>query len=404
VINKLVKTKLRNLKYIIIGLTALVLSLSFVNQAYATTDTYSASGNNGLIWSIVTISPTNLPINTSFIATGDIQSASTTVETVSLTAKNNGASPVAMIPATLGNTVVINPSQTISSASISFTSPATPGTYPVEFTTNVDILPPIYVKVEVIDTNTNYSCDYNMNNCTFSGCGSPQVQQHDHYRTTERASFYSDPAGTMPLDVTGRNLRLNQGVFSTNCNGFGYCQCDPPSSSNPSQIVSGYSYDYSGFGTDEEDNTNWGPSSCDVISVCASGSLETYDGSSMSVPYQFLAPPPVAHIFASPTYIYTGDSSEISWWSTNATSCNGTGFSTVGATSGSTTVYPSGNTTYSVTCTGPGGSGSPVSIEVIDQGPVPPMCNGFSGPIACPPPSICSPDPFNLGFEQCLFQ
>jgi hypothetical protein len=52
---------------------------------------------------------------------------------------------------------------------------------------------------------------------------------------------------------------------------------------------------------------------------------------------------------ASPTSITSGQSSTLTWISTNVTSCTGTGFTASGA-SGSASVSPTTNTTYSVTC------------------------------------------------------
>lgn len=67
---------------------------------------------------------------------------------------------------------------------------------------------------------------------------------------------------------------------------------------------------------------------------------------------------PTATISASPTSITSGQSSTITWSSTNATSCTGTGFSTGNQTSGTASVSPTSSTTYSVSCTGTGGSAS----------------------------------------------
>jgi len=58
---------------------------------------------------------------------------------------------------------------------------------------------------------------------------------------------------------------------------------------------------------------------------------------------------------ANPTYAAPGGSSALSWSSTNATNCSGVGFSPSGA-SGSLLVSPTVSTTYSITCTGSGGS------------------------------------------------
>jgi hypothetical protein len=61
---------------------------------------------------------------------------------------------------------------------------------------------------------------------------------------------------------------------------------------------------------------------------------------------------PTASLTANPTIISSGDSSNLTWLSTNATSCVGTNFSTgVGdPISGNTSVSPTFNTTYTVTC------------------------------------------------------
>lgn len=66
---------------------------------------------------------------------------------------------------------------------------------------------------------------------------------------------------------------------------------------------------------------------------------------------------PTATLSANPTSIVSGSSSVLTWSSTNATSCTGTGFSTGGATSGSvSTGSLSSTTTYSVSCAGTGGT------------------------------------------------
>ena len=67
-------------------------------------------------------------------------------------------------------------------------------------------------------------------------------------------------------------------------------------------------------------------------------------------------PAPTATFTASPREIASGDSSTLTWTSTNATSCTGTGFSTGGRTSGSAQVSPTATSVYQLSCTGTGGS------------------------------------------------
>ena len=85
-----------------------------------------------------------------------------------------------------------------------------------------------------------------------------------------------------------------------------------------------------------------------------------------------LPPPPTVVLSASPQSIGTGDSSTLSWTSTNATSCTGTGFSTGGTTSGSAVVTPAATTVYSISCTGAGGTGTnTVTVSVGALGALP---------------------------------
>jgi uncharacterized repeat protein (TIGR01451 family) len=69
-----------------------------------------------------------------------------------------------------------------------------------------------------------------------------------------------------------------------------------------------------------------------------------------------------ADISASPTEILVGESSTLTWSSTNASSCTGTGFSTGGSTSGTATVTPTSDATYQVSC---GGASDFADVEVL---------------------------------------
>lgn len=63
-------------------------------------------------------------------------------------------------------------------------------------------------------------------------------------------------------------------------------------------------------------------------------------------------PDPTVSISASPAALSAGQSSVITWSSTNAASCTGTGFNTESQKSGSATVNPTASTEYSITCEG----------------------------------------------------
>jgi hypothetical protein len=76
---------------------------------------------------------------------------------------------------------------------------------------------------------------------------------------------------------------------------------------------------------------------------------------------------PGATLSANPSSILTGQSSTLSWGSTNATSCSGTNFSTGNAVSGSLTVMPLTTTTYSVSCIGAAGSASTSATVTVSN-------------------------------------
>src|SRR3989344_4936680 len=70
-----------------------------------------------------------------------------------------------------------------------------------------------------------------------------------------------------------------------------------------------------------------------------------------------------ANISVSPTTIFTGGSSTLTW-SSDGTSCTGTNFNTGGATSGSILVNPVSTTTYTVTCNGVSASTNSAKVTV----------------------------------------
>jgi hypothetical protein len=85
-----------------------------------------------------------------------------------------------------------------------------------------------------------------------------------------------------------------------------------------------------------------------------------------------LAPPtaPTLSLSANPPSVATGASSTLSWSSTNATSCSGTGagFSPSGV-SGQASVSPPYATTYSITCSGTGGSTTRTAAVIVNPAP-----------------------------------
>ncbi len=129
-------------------------------------------------------------------------------------------------------------------------------------------------------------------------------------------------------------------------------------------------------------NSKWG--SWGALEYVTETHTPKYDALINYINSGTVTPPPAAPtatLSANPTSITSGQSTTLTWASTNATSCIGTGFST-SATGGSQTVSPSATTAYSVTCTGAGGSASAsatvaVSTVVTPPPPPPPPPNKF---------------------------
>ncbi len=80
-------------------------------------------------------------------------------------------------------------------------------------------------------------------------------------------------------------------------------------------------------------------------------------------------PQPTVTLAASPTSIASGGSSILTWTSTNATSCTASsGWSGTEATSGTESVTPAATTSYTLTCTGAGGSANASATVTVGPG------------------------------------
>lgn len=109
----------------------------------------------------------------------------------------------------------------------------------------------------------------------------------------------------------------------------------------------------------------------------ASATCSPASGSTSCTIYRHLpqqTPPPLVlprvTLTANPISVTAGNASSLTWSSTNATSCTGTGFSTGGATSGTvSTGALSVTTNYSVSCVGAGGTATDSEIVNVTQTP-----------------------------------
>jgi hypothetical protein len=99
----------------------------------------------------------------------------------------------------------------------------------------------------------------------------------------------------------------------------------------------------------------------DIFSTCwGKGSLTSCTAGSFTTP----PPPATASLSANPMAITAGQSSTLTWSSTDASSCAGSNFPASG-TSGSAVVSPTVTTSYSVSCTGASGSATAMATVTI---------------------------------------
>jgi hypothetical protein len=109
----------------------------------------------------------------------------------------------------------------------------------------------------------------------------------------------------------------------------------------------------------------------DIVLAAVPGGVPVLPGSNNMYPGSF-TPVPTVTLTASPTSIIPGQSSVLTWSSTNAASCLGSGgWSGTLATNGIRSVTPSVNTTYTLVCIGTGGSGT-ASVSVMVTSPTMP--------------------------------
>jgi peptidase A4-like protein len=111
------------------------------------------------------------------------------------------------------------------------------------------------------------------------------------------------------------------------------------------------------------------PVNGDVFSTCwGNGAFTPCIAASSTTP----PAAPTASLSANPKSITAGQSSTLTWSSTNADSCTASGFSASG-TSGSAVVHPTVTTSYSVTCTGNGGAATALATVTMSS---PGTCHG----------------------------
>ena len=169
---------------------------------------------------------------------------------------------------------------------------------------------------------------------------------------------------------------------------------------------------YVSSGTTGSTSHSWNSSNTQTFKALAQDSLGNTSGWA-SYTVNMSPNAPTVLLTATPSSITNGQSSTLTWSSTNANSCTGTNFSTGGATSGTASVSPTVTTTYTVTCTGAGGTASDSEVvtytctatnicsgnNVVNSctGAIVQTCSYQCGGGACIPPPAPVPNPTGTG-------
>ncbi len=180
---------------------------------------------------------------------------------------------------------------------------------------------------------------------TFSvTCSGPNGQTSSSYTVAVTGATLTAPTATLTATPTsissGQSSTLNwSSTNATSCTGNGFTA----SGTSGTATVS--------------------PTATTNYSISCSGAGGSTSASASVAVSAVVNPAPTVTLSASPTSVVSGKSSTLTWSSTNATSCTGSGF-TASGTSGSVAVTPSATTNYSISCTGAGGTSPAASAAV----------------------------------------
>lgn len=378
------------------------------------------SGPGNVITTIVTVSPVIYAPNEPLWITWNIYNTGAVAIPVSFRATNN-ISPITPNPATIELMTPVTLPAGLSTgdqfATSSFFAPSPSGTYAIEFETGVDLpaTEPILVRVRSEITAGPQSLA-----CTLPNGGGQGTYLDGPTVTSYIADFYasmSDYNNNIPLDVTGRNLRINRtyyssqvtiGLIGTFGQNIPLTTALSPVLSGTSDYIYGSALPGAGLWTYIDIPGQFVPEDCETFTHNPAGEMTVLDGSGQTVPYAIIPDFAPTVSLTGQSGGYTGDSIPLNWNVAGADSCIATNF-TLGASSGtfsgSDSLQVNGNITYSLSCTNLVGT-TIRSLAVEDWGPEPPPDTCLEWPgitVQCAQPANCVPNPMYSGYGICEY-
>ena len=190
--------------------------------------------------------------------------------------------------------------------------------------------------------------------------------------TTTVHNFYTE--GTFPLDQFVSGLTENTtyyyslvvtndyGFEQGNINSFTTPACT--TTPTPTRIDGGWSawsaQDFSCGVSGTQTRTCTNPSPANGGSYCSGSSTQSYTNAACPVQS------PTVTLYANPSSINSGQASTLTWNSSNATSCSSS-WGGSNSTSGSSVIYPTYTTNYTITCYGNGQQASAAASVYVNQ-------------------------------------
>ena len=179
------------------------------------------------------------------------------------------------------------------------------------------------------------------------------------YPTSSKYRYAISCTSASGITVTNYvNIGVQQPISSVSCSVSPSSAYTDTAVTWSSTVTGGQTpYSYSWSGTDSLSGssasvskayTTLGSKSASVTVTDANGSTKTVNCANAAT---VTSAAPTASLSGAPSSIFLGGTSLLTWSSTNAGSCTGSGFSTGGATSGTKLVGPTTDTNYAVTCT-----------------------------------------------------
>jgi len=225
---------------------------------------------------------------------------------------------------------------------------------------------------QTVNVNNNFSAEIRVNTSSNAVAAVSAYLNFDTTRLQYVSTDYTGSAFDIQAEevISGNSIKITRGKL-------------PPGVSSTNALVAKVNFKAIASGTAavsfQFNGAGQGPSRVIKNDGLGTDILGSVAGGSYTV--ASTTPAPTVTLTANPTTIQSGQSSTLTWSSTNATSCTASGSWTGSkATSGSQSVSPTSNATYTLACTGVGGTVNKSVSVTVTVAPVAPTLTLTAAP------------------------